>query len=114
MRCCSRSLGEIAYSSPTWAERASSGVGCSRNRRNKSVARSRSTRPAGYADVSKPITSPPTPGTTPTFEVDTACGICVREQAHHEPDDHRVDTRLEDRHPHRRTEQEVHETLPDA
>ncbi len=47
------------------ATRASSGVGCSRNSRNLSVASSRSPRAAGYACVSRPITRPTTTGSTP-------------------------------------------------
>ena len=46
---CRRSLGEIAAWTPIVAVRASSGVGCSRKSRNRSVARSRSTRAAGEA-----------------------------------------------------------------
>ena len=41
-RYWSRSLGEIADATPSCAERASSGVGCSRNERVSSVTRSRS------------------------------------------------------------------------
>src|SRR2546423_210158 len=44
-----RSFGEIADSTLSWAERASSGVGCSRNERASVVTRSRSSRGGGYA-----------------------------------------------------------------
>ncbi len=46
-RYCNRSFGEIAELRPSWAVRASSGVGCSRNERVSSVARSRSLRAGG-------------------------------------------------------------------
>ena len=42
-----RSFGETAEVTPIWAERASSGVGCSRNRRVSSVTRSSSERGGG-------------------------------------------------------------------
>ena len=50
------------------AERASSGVGCSRNSLKRSVARSRSTRAAGDAKVSNPTASPITTGSTPDLK----------------------------------------------
>ncbi len=47
---------------------AISGVGCSRNWRTQSMARSRSLRAAGYAGVSRPITMPLTAGSTPDLK----------------------------------------------
>ena len=47
---------------------AISGVGCSRNRRTRAVACSRSLRAAGYAGVSRPITRPVTAGSTPDLK----------------------------------------------
>jgi len=58
-------LGEIDEDRVMLATRASSGVGCSRNSRNRSVASSRSPRAAGYACVNRPITRPTTTGSTP-------------------------------------------------
>ena len=43
----SRSLAEIAEATLRWADRASSGVGCSRKERACSVTRSRSPRSGG-------------------------------------------------------------------
>ena len=64
-RYCSRSLGETADITPSCAERASSGVGCSRNERVSSVTRSRSERAGGYALVPSPTKSPAMTGSTP-------------------------------------------------
>ena len=65
------------------AERASSGVGCSRNSRKRSVARSRSTRAAGYAYVSRPITRPTMTGSMPDLK--TATHIAAPSTAYDEP-----------------------------
>ena len=46
-RYWSRSFGEIADGMPSCAERASAGVGCSRNARASSVTSSRSARAGG-------------------------------------------------------------------
>ena len=57
-RYWSRSLAEIADVTPSWAERASSGVGCSRKERVSSVTRSRSVRAGGYALMASPTAKP--------------------------------------------------------
>ena len=62
-----RSFAEIAEATLSCAERASSGVGCSRNERVSSVTRSRSTRTGGYAPVTKPTASPEMTGSMPDF-----------------------------------------------
>ena len=64
-RYCSRSFAEIADATPSCAERASSGVGCSRNERVNSVTRSRSVRAGGYALVTRPTASPVMIGSMP-------------------------------------------------
>src|SRR3954454_2885332 len=63
--CCSRSLADSDAARLDPAERASSGVGCSRNSRNRSSASS-SASPGGlYAYVSMPMMSPMTIGSIP-------------------------------------------------
>jgi len=57
-------VGEIAEATPTRADRASSGVGCSRNSRNRSLARSRSLR-SGVGVGEQPMTMPTATGSTP-------------------------------------------------
>src|SRR5918996_538772 len=64
-RYWSRSLAEIAVVTPSCAERASSGVGCSRNERASSVARSRSLRAGGAALIARPTSRPASSGSTP-------------------------------------------------
>ena len=64
-RCWRRSLGEIADATASCAERASSGVGCSRNERVRSTTRSRSTRAGGYELVISPTASPAITGSIP-------------------------------------------------
>ncbi len=64
-RYWSRSFAEIADATPSWADRASSGVGCSRNERVSSVTRSRSVRAGGYALVTRPTASPAMTGSIP-------------------------------------------------
>ena len=58
-------MGEIAERRLSCAERASSGVGCSRNERVSAVARSRSSRAGGYAAVASPTASPAITGSMP-------------------------------------------------
>ena len=64
-------MREIADESPCRAERASSGVGCSRNSRASAVARSRSSRAGGRAPVARPIASPEITGSTPDSNIAT-------------------------------------------
>ena len=60
-------MGEIAEATASCAERASSGVGCSRNERVRSTTRSRSTRAGGYELVISPTASPAITGSIPDF-----------------------------------------------
>ena len=64
-RYWSRSFAEIADATLSCAERASSGVGCSRKERVSSVTRSRSVRAGGYALVTRPTASPVMTGSMP-------------------------------------------------
>ena len=64
-RYWSRSFAEIADATLSCAERASSGVGCSRKERRDSVTRSRSVRTGGYALVTRPTASPVMTGSMP-------------------------------------------------
>ncbi len=73
--CWSRSFGEIVLATPARALRASSGVGCSRNIRNRSVASSRSPRAGGVAYVTRPMARPMTIGSTPDFESATQAAV---------------------------------------
>ena len=74
-------MGETAALRPMPTERASAGVGCSRNSRKRSVARSSSSARLGTR----------------------------RPGAHREPDHHRLDPGFEQRHPDRDSEREVDE-----
>ena len=58
-------MGEIADATASCAERASSGVGCSRKERVRSTTRSRSTRAGGYELVISPTASPAITGSIP-------------------------------------------------
>ena len=64
-------MAEIADCRLCCAERASSGVGCSRNDRVSAVARSRSSRAGGYALVASPIASPEMTGSMPDLNIAT-------------------------------------------
>ena len=64
-RYWSRSFAEIADVTPSCADLASSGVGCSRKERVSSVTRSRSVRAGGYALTASPTASPVSSGSTP-------------------------------------------------
>ena len=68
-RYCRRSFGESAASTPRLASRARAAVGCSRNMRAASVARSSSSRPGGYAFTSRPIATPTSVGWIPDSSV---------------------------------------------
>src|SRR3954447_8498842 len=59
------SLAEIDDTTPSCAERASWGVGCSRNERRSSVTRSRSVLAGEYALVTRPTARPVMTGSMP-------------------------------------------------
>ena len=64
-------MGEMADWRLCCAERASSGVGCSRNSRVSAVARSRSSREGGYALVPSPMARPQITGSIPDLNIAT-------------------------------------------
>ena len=61
-------MAEIADATLRSAERASSGVGCSRKERVSSVTRSRSLREGGYALVTSPAARPAMIGSIPDLK----------------------------------------------
>ena len=66
-----RSFGETARSTDSFAERASSGSGDWPNARASAPARSTSSCRGGYAETSRPTTTPPSVGCTPEAVIAT-------------------------------------------